>query len=431
MSSQEAQEVIDAILLFEDDVGCEILSDQATRIAISRNYPFSRACAEYLFEYIVRQPIERFRNGVTVDHFLEIFERCKSKQKDPLQKKLVEADRVYFGINERKERNEKKALKLYEELAYELPEARSMCLAIYNHKLALLMDDDAEGPETGRYRRQIADLTIRQISNKQFTPIVLFCLHQFEELPDFPTHVYKKIDSAFDLAEKHLPLRCECDHDEDVVECAHCECSFYEKFAIQCDFFEALFCSVECQLLKFICEVFDGYYCGYSPKAVESLSFPKDVNKVEYLDLDDPARLVEHFKVKTLLKPGYQTYLKRSVKEKAFDKCAILLRDPLTEYIKKPFESPPEVPIRSLWCQAALLLGHFQKQPEEEYIQMLYANCLFLLESGVLSSLPEEEALKALEDLSNILDLAIDAEKKLPPVEVSLSITISQLTSSG
>ena len=353
---------------------------------------------------------------MTVDHILELFERCKTKQIDPLKQRLVEADRLFYGMNERKERNEKQAMRIYEELSYDLPEARSMCLAVYHYKLLLLEEED--GPEASVYRRQISEITIRQVSNKHFTPIVLYRLSLFDEIPDLPCHVFKKIDTAFKLAQKYMPLRTNVDKRKKIIDCSKCERPFYGMFAIKCEFFDAPFCSVECQIAQFICKVFDGYYFGYSPKAVESLSFPEDADLVEYLDLNDPARLVEHFKVKTLLKPGYQTYLKRSVKEKAFRKCAILMRDPLTEFSIRPFEFSPEIPIRSLWCQSALLLAQFHKEPTENTIQMLHGNCLFLLLSGVLSCLDEEEALEAYEDVSNILDLAIDADEKLSYVKV-------------
>ena len=146
--------------------------------------------------------------------------------------------------------------------------------------------------------------------------------------------------------------------------------------------------------------------------------FPRAVNNLEYLDMDDPTRLVNHFNVKSLLKPENQAYLKTSVSRKAFDKCAILLRDPLSQFGKSPQTMELEIPIRSLWCQAALFLAQFQKEPDEDYLCIIYGNCTFLLKSGILSCLGESRAKEAADHISTIVHLALKIAENSQRVQV-------------
>lgn len=132
------------------------LLDHAARIAIERGYSFPIIDCDSLQEYLFRQPVERFRDGIKVDHVLELFERSKAKYKDPLLRKLAEADRIFFGINERKERNEKLALQLYEELADDLSEARWMCLSLY-HKEYCRFEGKDQADEEAWYQAKVAE----------------------------------------------------------------------------------------------------------------------------------------------------------------------------------------------------------------------------------------------------------------------------------
>ena len=399
----------------EENPGFNALLDLAARTAIIRGYPFLHAHANILGEFVLRLAIERFENGIHVDHALELFERCKKKHKNLLQRKLAEADRLFFGINDRKEQNENLALMFYEELANDLPEARSMCMVIYHSRYNSIVDE--KSPESRMYKEKIANLVKQQVATEKFTIIGLLCLDFVGSLPPYMS---AKLQSAHKLEETRFPLQVVTDRSKKIVSCACCEFHFYEIFAVHCTFFGESFCSVQCQMHRFILTNIDRKFRETRPRVFSFEKLTEPLGSTDCFDVDDPGHLIDHFNVKSLIKSSNQTYLKKSVEKKAFLYCAILLQDPLRDYIKNTNKPPLEIPVRSLWCQSALLLGHLLKRPSEDYLHILFANCSFLLQSGFLESLGESRAKEAASHISTIVRMALKLVD-VPPVEVLFS----------
>ena len=398
----------------DDQAVHETLLDEAARIAISRNFKFTITNSVVLAEYILRLPIDRFKDGVKVEHVVELFERCKAKHKDPLLKKLAEADRLFFGINNNYEQNERMALQLYEELSEHLPEARWMCLVVYHGHYC-----DCEDPKEQRlHAKKVAALSKEQLLAEKYTPIGLYCASIVKEIFGSPVYLRKKLHAAYKLVGNWFPLRINIHETENIVSCERCKHSFYEKYAIQCGFFKSPFCSVECQMARFVQVHLDGKGIDYIPLEIDIRDFPRVIDSIDYLDLEDPKRLVDHFKVKSLLKPENQAYLKMSVAKKSFEKCAILMRDPLKEFGNHPRRPSLETAIRCVWAQTAFLLGYFQKETIHPCFNVLLANCAFLLQSGILANLDESLAKEIADDVSTIANLAITYAGNNPPVMV-------------
>ena len=322
--------------LENDKAGVYTLCDQAARIAINRKCSFSLRHVNILPEYLLRQPIERFKDGVKIEHISELFERCKAKQKDPLLKRLAEADRLFFGINDRKERNAMQARKMYEDLAKELPEARSMCMVIYHAEFCSSKDEK----DHDFYHQELAANSLIQLLTKKFTAIGLCCLDLIDELRDVPIHFRARIQSAYKLTKSLIPLRITIDRTEKIVDCSYvgCEHSLYEKYSVYCDFFNAPFCSVRCQLSRFIASIVT-QKLEVDDITSKLIAFSRTTRypvQMDYFDSDDPARLVDHFKIKSLIKSNHQKYLTERVKEKNVRNIYIAYMNHPLRFLFKP-----------------------------------------------------------------------------------------------
>ena len=400
-------------MIFNDkDQKLYALCDYAARIAIGT---FTIAHTLILTEYLMRLPIERFDEGFKVEHILELFDRCKKKHKDPLQRTLAKADRLFFGINDRRERDERQAVSIYEELSNDLPEARSMCLVVYHSEYCSI--DDLKSPEARACLKKINEITTGQLLSQRYSPVGLYCVRYVASMSCLSSFIRTKIQSARKLQQKVFPLPAKIDRPGRIVSCNRDRCNqcLYEEYAVKCEFFKTTFCSVNCQMTRFIVECIN-FRLNFNLEESSIRSLAKDLGPVDYLDVNDPSRLIEYFNVKSLCL-NHQAFLKQSLQEKSFIKCAILLREPLGEYIESPNEPPLDTPIRSLWCLAALLLSQFRSHPGSNYIDMVFAICVFLLQSGVLANLGESKAKEATDHISTILSLATVAHDTIPKNE--------------
>ena len=382
--------------------------DLAGRIAISRGYPFALVNTEYLSKYLTRLPIKRFKDGVKVEHILELFERCQAKYKDPLMKRLAEADRLFFGINERKERNEKLAIQIYEELADDLFEARAMCLVVYN--IAITPEVT---PLWITFLKKAETFLMEQLVSGKFTPVGLSCYNILRVSFDLPAD---KVEAAQKLGAKYLPLRLEDDQVEPLISCSRCACHFYERFAVRCGLLKDSFCTHECLMVRYNIIYFHEDITELIPDPSVQVSLARDKGPLDYLNWNDLERLLEYFDAKSLLYTENHAALRDNIRKKSWRGCVALLRDGLLRYNRSYKERPLslEIPIRTLWCQSAILLFLFKRDHDFDDLQFFIPNCCFLLQSGVLKSLGKARAKEVKDHISTILyQMIMEAEDYL------------------
>ena len=295
----------EAVNVIGDVPGKEAIIDLAVRTAISRKYPFSPVHEEHLSQYLLRLPVTRLQDGAKLEHIMELFEHCQAKYKDPLLKKLAEADRLFFGINVRHERKEKQARKLYEELSGDLFEAQAMCMAIYNSEVGRLYQDG--NPKHKTYYRLLVDGSITQLVNGKFSPIGLFNIDVLGNSRELPAIARQKLRSATQLREKIFPILVVYDKTEKIIPCTRCKGHFFEKFAFNCGFFKAPFCSPECMMVRFSLvsvneENKKELFTELIPDLEVLLSLAARA-KAETLPiyLDQPERIPAFFKINSLL----------------------------------------------------------------------------------------------------------------------------------
>ena len=278
----------------------------------------------------------------------------------------------------------------------------------------------------------ISHLTIHQVHTKKLTVIGLVCVSYFDDSPDLTPEWLAKLKSVVELRMSFFPLRFAVDDAQKIILCTRCDGYSFEKYTIQCGFFKAPFCSAECLMVRFILFSCTKQLSEYIPKVPVLRSLAKDVGPIEYLDLKDPARLANHFKVKSLLKPEYRNVFKESIERKTLKDSIYLMIDPLSQFTADHYGVPLEIPIHSLWCQAALYLMQFRKESADVHLSGVFANCAFLLQSGVLRSLGEQREKEAIDHISTILYLAIPDGEETPPVAVRILffIPVSHICSS-
>ena len=393
-----------------DGPAFEAVIDLAARTAISRNYPFSPCHVKYLPKYLLRLPVNRLQQGAKLEHFMELFEHCQAKYKDPLLKKLAEADRLYFGINDRHERDEKRARKMYEELSGELFEARAMCIVIYDAELLRLQK--SSNPVQDTYYQKVLDLTIEQLSDSKFTSIGLFSVEGNTQ--DLPANARQKVLSALQLHKQLFPIQVVHDKTEKIISCIRCETHFFEKFAFNCGFYKAPFCSPECMMVGFIRDSVNEenkkemYFDLVDFDSLDSLA-RNACPGIDYLDLAHPARFMNFFKINTLLGKETRGLFKKSWEEDSLFECAYLMNMPLAEFNSNYNDSrlSIEIPILALWAQTVLFFAYAIR--DSRFYGLLLLNCYFLLKSGVLKCLGGAQEKEASDHISTILYMALEA----------------------
>ena len=81
-------------------------------------------------EYLLRKPIEFFENKVVKpEHLAQLFIDCRETSEDPDTERMREADRLYFGLFDRKPDREA-AVRIYQELSRTNNEADAMLMVM-------------------------------------------------------------------------------------------------------------------------------------------------------------------------------------------------------------------------------------------------------------------------------------------------------------
>ena len=385
--------------VFDEDVtkAENDMSDLVSKAVSFRDHHVPTKAFQYLSYYLLRLPIERFEDGIKIEHYLELFDRNRAQYSDPLLRKLQEADRLFFDLTRRGRRDEKRALEMYEELSNDLLEAKAMCLVIYNQQAVVGADMRKDSLVELTWKTGFMELEL--VESNYWTPVILTHAGFYEH-----SSLSGSYAMAIDLKKRYLPLHFNFDT---MSMCRMCAVSLKDKEVVRCGFYQSPFCSFECQMHRWVESSF-GLIDFQMPSFSDYRALAKKPTRVpEYLSFDDPTQIIQHFNILPLLDSEQRSDLEGITDAKDFELFLSCTNDALYMSVNEGKASVTDS-IILLWCEAVLSYAKFRLHPREDCINRTLLDCSYLLRSGILDALEDRSSTQAREELSALIYLALE-----------------------